>query len=99
MNKMQKHLLKAGGALTLLLATACSDGEKPYVEKPAVDLYMKGYKDMVKNDYKDAAESFDEVERQHPYSEWATRGQLMSAYANYLNGDYDKGIATLDAFV
>src|SRR5439155_11528342 len=46
-----------------------------------------------------ASESFDEVERQHPYSDWATRGQLMSAYANYLNGDYDKGLGTLDAFI
>lgn len=96
---MKKHLLRMGGAAALLLATACGDKEKPYVEKPANDLYLKGYQDILKSDYKEAAESFDEVERQHPYSEWATRGQLMSAYANYLNGDYDKGIGTLDAFI
>ncbi len=95
---MQKHLLKIGLSTVFLFITACSDKEKPYVEWPATDLYLKGYENLVKNDYKEAAESFDEVERQHPYSEWATRGQLMSAYANYLNGDYDKGIATLDAF-
>lgn len=96
---MRKNLVKIASVTSLLFAVACGDKEKPYVEKPANDLYLKGYEDLLKNDYKDASEAFDEVERQHPYSEWATRGQLMSAYANYLNGDYDKSIATLDAFV
>ncbi|MBA3813156.1 MAG: outer membrane protein assembly factor BamD [Alphaproteobacteria bacterium] len=96
---MNKHLLKIGGAIALLFVVGCSDKEQPYVEKPATDLYTKGYQDLLKSDYKDAAIAFDEVERQHPYSEWATRGQLMSAYANYLNGDYDKSINTLDAFI
>lgn len=96
---MNKHFLKMGGALALLLGVGCSEKEKPYVEKPATELYVKGYQDLIKNDYKDAALAFDEVERQHPYSEWATRGQLMSAYANYLNGEYDKAITTLDAFI
>jgi outer membrane protein assembly factor BamD len=95
---MKKHLLR-GGIIALLLATACNDKEAPYVEKPAHDLYLKGYEDILKSDYKDAAASFDEVERQHPYSEWATRGQLMSAYVNYLNGEYDKALVTLDAFI
>lgn len=95
---MQKHLLKTGRVAALLLATACSE-KTPYVEQPATDLYLKGYESLVKNDYKEAAASFDEVERQHPYSEWATRGQLMSAYTNYLNGDYDKAIGTLNAFI
>lgn len=96
---MKKHLLKMGTALALLLTAGCSDKDEPYVEKPATDLYVKGYQELLQNDYKDAALSFDEVERQHPYSEWATRGQLMSAYANYLNGDYDKSISTLDGFI
>lgn len=96
---MRTYLLKTAGAVAILLLAACSEKEKPYVEKPADELYLKGYEDMLKNDYKDASEAFDEVERQHPYSEWATRGQLMSAYANYLNGDYDKAIASLDAFI
>lgn len=95
---MKKHILKLG-AVGLLLVAGCSDKNQPYVEKPADELYSKGYQDMLQNDYKDAAVAFDEVERQHPYSEWASRGQLMSAYANYLNGDYDKAIATLDAFI
>lgn len=95
---MNKHILKLGAA-ALLFVAGCSDKNVPYVEKPADDLYSKAYQDMLQNDYKEAALAFDEVERQHPYSDWASRGQLMSAYANYLNGDYDKAIATLDAFI
>lgn len=97
--EMTKHLIKITSAFALLVVAACSETDKPYVEKPANDLYMQGYNDLLKGEYKEAAESFDEVERQHPYSEWATQGQLMAAYTNYLKGEYDKSIATLDAFL
>lgn len=96
---MKKYLLNTVSIAFVLGVVGCGEKETPYVEKPATDLYVEGFNNMLKHDYKDAATSFDEVERQHPYSEWATKGQLMSAYANYLNGDYDKGIATLDAFI
>lgn len=94
-----KHLFKIAGAISFLSLVGCADKELPYVEKPATDLYVQGYEAIGKKEYKDAAQAFDEVERQHPYSEWATRGQLMSAYANYLSGEYDKSIGTLDAFI
>jgi outer membrane protein assembly factor BamD len=42
---------------------------------------------------------FDEVERQHPYSSWATQAQLMSAYAHYVNNEYDDAIIGLDHFI
>lgn len=96
---MTKILLNVGVPAALLLLAGCTDKEPPYVEKPATELYVKGYQDLVKKNYQEASVAFDEVERQHPYSEWAARGQLMSAYANYLKGDYDKAIATLDAFI
>ncbi len=96
---MNKQLLNSLGLVAFLLMAGCGEKEEPYVEMPANDLYLKGFDHLIRLDYKDAATSFDEVERQHPYSEWATKGQMMSAYANYLNGDYDKGIATLDAFI
>ena len=96
---MNKYLVWAGGLLCAFSLTACKETEGPYVERPATDLYAKGYGELVQGDLKDAAASFDEIERQHPYSEWATRGQLMAAYANYLKSEYDKAIATLDAFI
>ena len=85
--------------LSLALLSACSSDEKPYVERPATDLYKEGYQQLMKEEYEKASTAFDEVERQHPYSEWATRGQLMAAYSSYINREYDKAIATLNAFI
>src|SRR6202000_3520070 len=47
----------------------------------------------------DAAKQFAEVERQHPYSQWATRAQIMEAYAYYQNLDYDQAVTTLNQFI
>src|SRR5260370_40543148 len=49
--------------------------------------------------YDKAAKSFDEVERQHPYSVWATKAQLMSAYALYEAAKYDEAIVAADRFI
>ena len=46
-----------------------------------------------------AAKLFDEVERQHPYSTWATQAQLMSAYSYYLIDSYDDAIPALERFI
>jgi outer membrane protein assembly factor BamD len=46
-----------------------------------------------------AAALFDEVERQHPYSPWARRAQLMSAFSYYVGQDYNKAIASAQRFL
>ncbi|HET8729179.1 MAG TPA: outer membrane protein assembly factor BamD, partial [Alphaproteobacteria bacterium] len=46
-----------------------------------------------------AADLFEEVERQHPYSQWATRAQLMAAYSLYEALEYDEAIIALDRFI
>ena len=68
--------------LTLGLLVACeSDDERAYVERPVEEIYNEAHATMLANDYFEAAELFDEVERQHPYSTWATKAQLMAAYS------------------
>ena len=88
-------------ALSLGLA-ACAgnkDKDKLAPEEPVETLYNKAADLMQSGEYKKAASQFSEVERQHPYSEWATRAQLMEAYAQYLNLDYDAAVGTLDQFI
>jgi outer membrane protein assembly factor BamD len=46
-----------------------------------------------------AVQYFDEVERQHPYSEWARRSILMQAFAHYQSNDYSDAIAAADRFI
>ena len=53
-------------------------------DDPADKLYNEGlFLLNQKADYKDAAKKFEEVERQHPYSEWARKSLIMSAYTHY----------------
>lgn len=86
-------------ALAAALLTACSTTDKPYVEKPLNDLYSKALHEMKEQDYLDAADSFDEVERQYPYSSWAAKAQLMSAYCAFKAQKFERAIATLDIFI
>lgn len=88
-------------ALVALLAAACSsdDDEKPYVERPVEELYNEAYDSALAGDFKAAAPLFDEVERQHPYSVWATQSQLMAAYSLYQSNSYTDAISALDRFI
>jgi outer membrane protein assembly factor BamD len=87
-------------SLVVLALGACSSTKKDeYVERPVEDLYNTGVDALVAERYGDAAKSFDEVERQHPYSVWATKAQLMAAYAQYQNNKYDDAIVALDRFI
>ena len=65
------------------LLSACSDKKDEYVERPVEELYNEAMDLVEKGEYYKAAQSFDEVERQHPYSVWATKAQLMAAYVLY----------------
>ncbi|NVK20204.1 MAG: outer membrane protein assembly factor BamD [Methylocystaceae bacterium] len=91
----------AAPLLALSLLTACSsDGEEDvYVESPVEELYNDGHNALLAKEYEVAAQKFDEVERQHPYSIWATKAQLMAAYAHYENEKYDEAVIALDRFI
>ena len=79
--------------------SACSTTEEQaYKENTVEVLYNKGMDQLEENEYTKSAETFDEVERQHPYSNWATKAQVMAAYAHYKGQKYDKVIASLESF-
>lgn len=91
--------LVAAPLLGLSLAACASTEEAPYVERPVETIYSEAATAMDEERYKEAARLFDEVERQHPYSQWATRAQLMAAYAHYQALAYDDAIIALDRFI
>jgi outer membrane protein assembly factor BamD len=86
-------------ALTIWLAACGGDKKDAYIEKPVDDLYNQAMDEMVEERYSQAATSFDQVESQHPYSIWATKAQLMAAYAQYENGNYGQAIIAADRFI
>ena len=68
-------------------------------DKSAETLYNEAYDYLEKTSYQKAAEKFDKVEMEHPYSKWATKSKLMSAYSYYKDEKYDDAIASLDRFI
>src|SRR4051812_43406682 len=94
-------LLRWLGVTALIcLLSACGGGKKEvYVEKPVDDLYNKAMDELVEERYATAARTFQEVESQHPYSVWATKGQLMAAYALYEGGNYGEAIIAAERFI
>jgi outer membrane protein assembly factor BamD len=71
-----------------------------FVDQPADKLYNEGlYTLNEKKDPKEAAKKFEEVDREHPYSDWARKSLLMSAYASYSAGDYDGCIGAATRYV
>ena len=69
-------------------------------DEPADRLYNEGlYLLNAKKDARDAVKKFEEVDRQHPYSEWARKSLLMSAYAYYQAGEYDDCVNAAKRYV
>jgi outer membrane protein assembly factor BamD len=92
-------------AVLLLVAfalSACSvfDKETVIPDEPADKLYNEGlFLLNNKKDFKAAAKKFEEVDRQHPYSEWARKSLIMSAYAYYEAGAYEDCIQSARRYV
>ncbi|HEY2243568.1 MAG: outer membrane protein assembly factor BamD [Xanthobacteraceae bacterium] len=88
--------------LTLpLMGCSLFNKDDDYVaENPADSLYNQGlFLLNTKQDYKEAAKKFDEVDRENPYSEWARKALLMSAYAYYQAELYDDCINSAKRYV
>ncbi|MCF8496092.1 MAG: outer membrane protein assembly factor BamD [Alphaproteobacteria bacterium] len=88
-----------GCVVCLVLAACSSDKDGAQVEESVEILYGKATAAMDAKQYAEATKYFEEVERQHPYSQWATQAQVMSAYASYLDQRYDEAILALDRFL
>ena len=87
------------GLLVFLSLTACAASDKLKENASVEELYNKAFDDLEKTKYKKAAEEFEQVEIEHPYSQWAVKAKLMGAYAYYKNEDYDDAVLALDRFI
>jgi outer membrane protein assembly factor BamD len=96
-----RQWMGAGAAMIVALTlVACGTSDKlEYEERPVDALYNEAMDALEAGEAKRAAELFDEVERQHPYSPWATRAQMLSAYSYYEADQYDEAIAALDRYI
>ena len=89
-------------AASLALAGCATTGKKKdnsYVARDVETLYNVAKDSLDRGRYKEAAAVFDEVERQHPYSVWARRAQLMSAFSYYVAKQYSESILSAQRFL
>ncbi len=90
--RVSTRMLAAALVIAPLLA-ACAGGggvkkDTRYVARDVSTLYRAAQDRLDRKQYKIAAALFDEVERQHPYSPWARRAQLMSSFSYYMDREY-----------
>ncbi|MGI9384972.1 MAG: outer membrane protein assembly factor BamD [Methyloligellaceae bacterium] len=87
-------LLSLPGLAVLSACASSSDAEISGVSAtPPNTLYEQADSLLDKRDYRDAAAKFEEVDREHPYSPYARRAIVMSAFANYKAGNFAEAIA------
>jgi outer membrane protein assembly factor BamD len=102
MSNMTRTAVLIVAALALPVAGCAHKGVKGdtgYVARDVNTLYALAKKRLDEGDYEMAAKLFDEVERQHPYSVWARRAQLMSAFSYYVARKYPEAISSAQRFL
>jgi outer membrane protein assembly factor BamD len=103
-------MLKLSRSAAVLLACAAAvplagcagrgkTGDTAYVARDVNSLYAAAKRLLDQRDYENAAKMFDEVERQHPYSVWARRAQVMSAFSYYTGRKYPDAISSARRFL
>jgi outer membrane protein assembly factor BamD len=70
-----------------------------YRERPIEAIYSDAWTAINRGNWEVAAAQFNEVDRQHPYSVWARRAMLMSAFCSYQANKYTDAIATADNYI
>lgn len=82
-----------------VLASCASNKAEGDLNGTVGSLYNDGLDAIQHKKYAQAVHAFAELERQYPYSGWATRGQVLTAYAQLMNGDNEESIITIDRFI
>ncbi len=106
-NRRRSRLVRAAAVMVLALSVgACSSldlfGKKDDVapDEPADRLYNEGlYLLNQKKEPAEAVKKFEEVDRQHPYSEWARKALIMSSYSYYASGSYEESVSSAKRYI
>jgi outer membrane protein assembly factor BamD len=98
------RLVRFGAALLVAapLVACAGDEDRPRAEMPEIppeQIYSLALTQLDKGNWIPCAQAFDEVERQHPYSPWARRAQLMSAFSYYGAKSYTESIQSAQRFL
>src|SRR5215510_15129571 len=70
-----------------------------YRERSVEQIYADGWRAINAGAWDICAATFNEVDRQHPYSVWARRAMLISAFCAYQANAYPAAIATAEQYI
>jgi outer membrane protein assembly factor BamD len=73
--------------------------EMPVENQTAQQIYLGAEQTLSQGDPRQAATQFSEVERLYPYSEWAKRGMLMSAFAYHEAAQYAESRSAAERYL
>ena len=100
--RTKRYIIGIFAALSLIMA-GCSNSDNADIDgkadAPVDQLYNDALNTVLAGDVDLAAPKFEEVERQHPYSIWAVRAQIMAAWSFYQSNQYAQAEASLDRFI
>jgi len=101
--KMTRSLVLLLACAAVIPASGCArnraGSDTGYIARDVNTLYALAKQTMDAQRYEEAAKLFDEVERQHPYSVWARRAQLMSSFSYYMARKYPEAISSSQRFL
>ncbi|WP_018997772.1 outer membrane protein assembly factor BamD [Hirschia maritima] len=101
MAKLRNTSLLVSMTAALIMAGCSSSNRKQdlaYIEKPVEQLYNDAAKSLDRKQWARATLEFQEVQRQHPYSEWAERAMLMTAYVQYRSKQYNEVVSSAQQY-
>lgn len=104
LSTVASRFVRFGAAVLIAapLAACAGDDDRPRAEMPETppeQIYSVALTQLDKGNWVPCAQAFDEVERQHPYSVWARRAILMSAFCYYQANKYNDAILAADRFI
>ena len=87
--------------VAILVSTCSTDDEIDlnYELKSDKIIYNEAMSLLKMKKYEEANDIFTELDLQHPYSKWATKGQLMSGFSLYKANKYDEAIFVFEKFI
>ncbi|HEX2527043.1 MAG TPA: outer membrane protein assembly factor BamD [Geminicoccus sp.] len=95
--------LRAAAVMLFFSLSACGGNSADQVDltpdKPAEQLYAEAQEFSQNGQWLQAAAAYEEVERQHPYSELAKRAQVEAAYAYYEGDSYEEAVGAAERFI
>lgn len=90
---------KCFGILSTSLLISCANNEVNNTNKTVHDIYTDAYKKVQELEFLEAAKTFRDIDNYHPYSSWAKKSQIMSAFCYFRAEDYKSAVREIDIFL